>query len=88
MIIDFSRGQDRAGNIEKKFTTAQAGLAKYKWVFQWARPKKKKKRERRKTNNVVTQTGEKKKNNNVLDIGDNKSKCANEMCLSLFITRL
>ena len=55
------------------------------------------KKKKRKTNNIESQSGMKKqgrnfqpvekKKKNVSNLGDNKCKCANEMRLSLFITR-
>ena len=75
----------RGGKREMSFPTAGLGL-------------KKKKIKKKKTNNIARQSGQTKqrrsfqtgreKINNEPYLVDNNCKCANEMCLSVFITGL
>ena len=83
--------KDQAGKREMNFTAGRAELSKEKWIFQ--RWKKKGRRitlgsvwpEKTKTK---SSNRHKKKNNNVLDLGDSKYKCENEMCFLNFHYRI
>ena len=82
------------GPANERWFSQLVGLAKEKWVFQRAGPKEKGRQiiwrvspERQKKKKKKFSKW-RKNNNNVSDLGDNKCKCANEMCLSIFITGL
>ena len=77
---DFSNEAGRDSKSEMSFPVGQVGSKE------------------RKTNNIAGQSGSIKQRwsfqttglniNNVSDLGDKKCKCANEMCLSVFVTDL